>query len=121
MKTASGSILEVKRSAFINNWENIAHWEKSEQSKASAKCGSFQKLLGDLGGGSGGTPRKICNVYPHLRLETVFPALKQSQNYYANMKIGNFQSQVSISSMDWEKLRSTARATFRNPKFKISL
>ena len=71
--------------------------------------------------GSGGTPRKICNVYPHLRLETVFPALKQSQNYYANMKIGNFQSQVSISSMDWEILRSTARVTFRNPKFKISL
>ena len=48
----SGPILEVKKkSALINDWENIAHWEESEQSKAFGnKFGLFQIQLGVLEG-----------------------------------------------------------------------
>ena len=35
------------------------------------------------------TPVKLCNLYPHLRLETAFSALKLSQNYYMNGNIGS--------------------------------
>ena len=39
-----------KKSALINDWENIAYWEKSEESKALVdKYSSFQKQQGGLG------------------------------------------------------------------------
>ena len=45
------------------------------------ECGLFQKHLGAFwDGGSSTTPRKCCNFYPHLSMETVLPALKLSQN-----------------------------------------
>ena len=30
----SGPIVEVKKSAVINDWENISYWEEPEQSQA---------------------------------------------------------------------------------------
>ena len=39
-------------------------------------------------GGNSATPRKLCNFYPRLSLETVFPALKLPQNCYI-MNIGS--------------------------------
>ena len=36
-----------------------------------------------MGLGAGGTATgKFCNLYPHLCLETVLPALKLTQNFY---------------------------------------
>ena len=35
----------------------------------------------------GAAPGIICSVYLTLSLETVFPALKLTQNYYVNMDI----------------------------------
>ena len=61
---------------------------KQRRSKASAnKRGSFQKQLGGLRRWQWCNLRKLCNFYPHVRLETVFPALKLSQNCYINMNI----------------------------------
>ena len=47
----SGPIAEVKKSALINNYENIiAYSEESEQSEVYAnKCGLFGIHLGGLG------------------------------------------------------------------------
>ena len=79
---------------FID-WENvIIYWEESEQSKTLAsKCGWFQNQLGVWGAGSGTTPRKSCNFYPHLTLKTVFPALKLPQNCYMMNIESNFPTQ----------------------------
>ena len=53
----SGPIMEVKKSAVINDWENISYWEEREQSKAlENKFCLFQiqlRVLGEL------QPRKI--------------------------------------------------------------
>ena len=38
--------------------------------------------MGVWGGGSSTTPGKLCNFYPHLRLQIVFPALNMPQNFY---------------------------------------
>ena len=81
-----GFITEVtKISALINDWENIiAYWEESKQSKALVdKCGSLHTKNGFWVWGVGSAaPEKLCNLYPHLSLETVFPALKLTQNCY---------------------------------------
>ena len=47
---------------MINEWENIVHWEETEQSEALAN-----------------------NFYSHLSLKTVFPALKMTLNCYINI------------------------------------
>ena len=48
----SGPIMEVKKSAVINDWENISYWEEPEQSKAlENKFCLFQiqwRVLGEL-------------------------------------------------------------------------
>ena len=31
------------------------------------------------------TPEKVCKIYSHLSLETVFPVLKLTQNFYINI------------------------------------
>ena len=53
----SGPIMEVKKSAVINDWENISYWEEREQSKVlENKFCLFQiqlRVLGEL------QPRKI--------------------------------------------------------------
>ena len=68
----------------MNDWENAAYWEESEQSKSLAnKFGLSQTQLGSLGGVT--MPGKFCNFLPHL--ETVFAALKLTQNCYINMNI----------------------------------
>ena len=36
--TISGPIMEVKKSAVINDWENISYWEEPEQSKENKFC-----------------------------------------------------------------------------------
>ena len=56
----SGPIMEVKKSAVINDWENISYWEEREQSKAlENKFCLFQiqlRVLGEL------QPRKILYI-----------------------------------------------------------
>ena len=59
--------------------------EEFEQSELKAnKCGLFQINSGNLR--IGATPGKFC-YYSHLRLETVFPALKLTQNCYIFVNI----------------------------------
>ena len=97
-KTWSGFVPDVKRSAWINDWEIIAYWEEPEQSEALAnKFGLFQKQLGIWGGGSGAIPKKLCKFYPHLRLEMVFPALELSQNYHINMSVVSSLHQLYLA------------------------
>ena len=45
------------------------------------------KAAARSGGQRGTVSRKLCNFYPHLHLETVFPALKLPQNCYIIMNI----------------------------------
>ena len=76
----------VKKCALINDWENIAYCEKSEQSKALAnKFGLFQIQLWNLEWVA--TPGKLCSFSNDLSLEAVFPVLKLTQNCYINMNI----------------------------------
>ena len=49
------------------------------------KCGLFQIHL--VGLRVGATPGKFGYFYSHLSLETVFSALKLTQNCYINIKI----------------------------------
>ena len=78
----SGPIPEMQKSALINDWQNLADLE----SKALAnKFGLSQIQLGGLG--KSHNPRKFGNFFAHLNLETVFPALKLTQNCYKNMSI----------------------------------
>ena len=63
----------------MNDWENVAYWEESEQSKALANnFGLSQTQLGSLGGSR--SQGNFAISPPHL--ETVFPALKLTQNCY---------------------------------------
>ena len=47
-------------------------------------------------GGDSATPRKFCNFYSHLSLETVFPALKVIENCYINMTISSWKLTPSL-------------------------
>ena len=46
----AGPVTEVKKSAVINDWENISYWQEPEESKAlENKFCLFQIQLGVLG------------------------------------------------------------------------
>ena len=65
---------------------------KNKKPKSCILGGIWAK--GDTVGGSGSTtPGKCFNSYHHLSLETVFPALKLTQNYYIKKYffLGNWQ------------------------------
>ena len=83
----SGLIPEVKKSPLINDYEFIlACWEESKQSQVYMnKCGLFQIHLGGLTVGA--TSGKFGCFYSYLSLETVFPALKLTQNCSINLNI----------------------------------
>ena len=67
-----------------------------------------------MGLGVGGTATgKVSNLYPHLCLETVFPALKLTQ-------VRGQKSQFFVSFMNWEKLGSILYAA-QNQHFKIKI
>ena len=85
----SRPIPHVKKSALINDWENIfTYWVQSQQSEVWVnKCGLFQIQLGEGGSGSGPILGKFCKIYPHLILEPVFAGLKLTKNCYINMNI----------------------------------
>ena len=81
----SGPFAEVRKSALINDYENIiAYSEESEQSKLQAnKCSLCQIHLGYLRVNA--TSRKLGSFYSHLSLEIVFPTLNLAQNCYINI------------------------------------
>ena len=66
---------------LTNDWENVAYWEKSQQSEVmEKKFGLVQTQLWDLGRVA--MPGKFCSFSPLLNLETVFLALKLARNCY---------------------------------------
>ena len=85
----SGPFAEVRKSALINDYENIiAYSEESEQSKLQAnKCSLCQIHLGYLRVNA--TSRKLGSFYSHLSLEIVFPTLNLAQNCYININMGS--------------------------------
>ena len=50
-----------------------------------------------------------------------FPTVSWIGRYLAKYKANIQKSQFSISSINWEKLRSPARATFKNPNFQFQV
>ena len=71
---------------WTNDLENIAYWEESEQREVLAnKFGLPEIQMGIPVLVT--TPTKFCNFSALLSLETVFPALKLTENCYLNMNI----------------------------------
>ena len=63
-----------KKSALNNDWQNIlAYWEGPQQMKALKRL--FHSINGWWVWGQG-QHKTFCNLYPHLYLETILPALK---------------------------------------------
>ena len=61
------------------------------------KCGLFQRQWRGLAVEQAQTtPGKFCNFYSHLWLQTVFSALKLTQNCYINMNISFFFLKTAI-------------------------
>ena len=85
-------------------------------------------------GGSSGTPGKLCDFYPHLSLQTLFPVLNLPQNCYImttaslpwktifiiwqNMKAKELQkSQFPDYLVNWENFEVQSRLIFQSPNF----
>ena len=78
-----------KISALILDWENnIASGKNPSKTRPLLLAYTVKYLMG-LQAGSAAT-RKFCNLYPHLCLETVFPALKLTQNCYLHYNMTIF-------------------------------
>ena len=71
---------------MIDDWKSICILEKIE---ANQGVGEQVWFVPNPVGGSGGSPNPgtFCNFYTHIRLETVFPAFKLTQNCYVTMNI----------------------------------
>ena len=88
----AGFIPEIKKSALVNDWEIMAYWEESEQTK----CWRASVVRFKNGGSGVAAPGKRCKFFfPHLSLETIFSATELTRNCYINMNIfssktGNF-------------------------------
>ena len=52
----------------------LLHIEKSPIEARRCRKRFVPKTVGGSGGST--DPKEFCNVYPHLRLEKIFPALK---------------------------------------------
>ena len=66
-----------KISALINDWEN------NKVLGLGCQCNLFHVYSKQLANSSRGTAIGIfCNLYPHLCVETVFPALNMTQSCY---------------------------------------
>ena len=59
--------------------------------------------------------RNICNLYPHLCLETVFPALKLTQNCYRPYNINIFFLKTANLIINWLLSDATCHRTERLP------
>ena len=59
--------------------------------------------------------RNICNLYPHLCLETVFPALKLTQNCYLPYNINIFFLKTANLIINWLLSDATCHRTERLP------
>ena len=71
---------------WTNDLENIASWEESERREVLANKFDLSKIqMGILVLVT--MSRKSCNFSALLSLETVFPALKLTENCYLNMNI----------------------------------
>ena len=86
-----GPNTEVKRFAFINDWENIiTNWEESEQSEVLAnKLGLFQMQLGVWGRCN---PRKILQFLPSFKMTQNCHIYMNSffhKNWHLNHKLGH--------------------------------
>ena len=80
----SGPITEVKKSALINDWENIAYWDKSQQSKALAKnLGLFQMQFGVWGVAQ---PQENFTIFTLIETET---KLSYKYERFFSIKPGN--------------------------------
>ena len=124
------SIPEVKQNLINEQWNIIAYWEVPERTKTwTNKCGP-KTNLGSWDGGGSATPGKPCSFYSYLSLETVFSALKLTQNYFIinigcpvhhvypvgkiiftmwqNMKVRELQKSQSTNLLvNWEKCGCT--------------
>ena len=75
-----------KKNICIVQWSGniITYWEKSKHSEAFGWQVWFfpycKKVVGLRAGST--VIGKCCNLYPHLCLETIFPALKITQNCF---------------------------------------
>ena len=52
-------------------------------------------------GAGGAATGKVCNLYPHLCLEAVFPALKLTQNCYLHYNISIFFLKTGNLIINW--------------------
>ena len=106
---------------MTNDWENIAYfgriWAKGRCWRTSLVCLKYSWGLWE----GVATPGKFCNFPPLLSLETVFPALKLTQNCYLNIKISSFWKTGNLFHKV-ERLFSQSnkiwnQCDFKNPKF----
>ena len=97
------------------DWENIiAYCEESKQSKTLAgKCYLLQtiNIVGVGLGVCSPATGKFCNLYRHLSLKTVFPALKLTQNCCFDYNI--FFLKAGNLIINWLPF-SYARVTLKN-------
>ena len=87
----SGPNTEVKRFAFISDWENIiTYWEESEQREVLAnKLGLFQMQLGAWGRCN---PRKILKFLPSFKMTQnghIYVNSFFHENWHLNHKLGH--------------------------------
>ena len=100
-------ICVAQTSKSKNVWESgpyhrgkkyIACWGESKQSEVVAgKFDLFHNVNSGwvLGAGSAATG-KFCNLYTHLFLETVFPAIRLTQNFYLQCNMNIFSWKQAI-------------------------
>ena len=115
----SWSISEVKKSALINDYENVvAYSEQSKQSEKQAnKCGLFQILFTNIRASGGHChSRKIWLFFLSFKLRKSIPALKLTQNYYINMNICFFLKTGSLI-LNWVPLSFYFDHTIRERLF----
>ena len=89
----SRPIAHVKKSALINDWENIfAYWLESKQSEVWVnKSDLIQLQLRSLNPILG----KFCKFYSHLILGPLFPGIKLTKNCYIDVNI-SFSEKLAV-------------------------
>ena len=109
---------------MIYDWENNIAYRKNHLSKArpllQASATRFMNYVNKLATGSRGTATAgiFCNLYPHLCLETVFPAPKLTQNCYIHYNINIFSWKLLILSQIGSS-DATCHRTERQPSLNI--
>ena len=92
-------------------------WEKQEEVSEEVWFISKRWVVWD-----GDSGDKLCNFSSHLRLVTVFPALKLSQNSYVNKKYKHWRLLSIIYNMpERHSSQSTTRQNLKSRKLHKSL